>query len=54
MAQRQIVAGLTVLAYLAAVQPAIRTYIPALRYNILEYTIPLSVFLFLPSGASLS
>ncbi len=47
LAQRQIVAGLTVLAYLAAVQPAIRTYIPALRYNILEYTIPLSVFFIL-------
>jgi hypothetical protein len=47
LAQRQVVAGLTVLAYLAAIQPAIRTYIPALRYNILEYALPLSVFFIL-------
>lgn len=46
-ARRQLIAGLTVLAYLAAVQPAIRAYIPALRYNILEYTITLSVFFIL-------
>lgn len=47
LAQRQIVAGLTILAYLAAMQPAIRVYIPALRYNILEYAFPLSVFFIL-------
>lgn len=46
-AQRQLVPGLIVLAYLAAVQPAIRVYIPTLRYNILEYTLPLSVFFIL-------
>lgn len=46
-AQRQLVLGMTVLAYLAAVQPAIRAYIPALRYNVLEYTLPISVFFIL-------
>lgn len=46
-ARRHLVLGLIVLAYLTAVQPAIRVYIPALRYNILEYTLPLSVFFIL-------
>jgi O-antigen ligase len=47
VARRQLVPGLIVLVYLAAVQPALRTYVPALRYNILEYTLPVSVFFLL-------
>ena len=39
--------ALSVIAYLAPLEPAIRLYAPEFRYNILQYLVPLWVFLIL-------